>query len=67
MADTTDVAPASPHYQMARENTQNVDEKIQDDKIANEAGIDPLDGESYSCTTRPLLTIGDDRRKHRCM
>ncbi|KAF7340470.1 Sexual differentiation process protein isp4 [Mycena venus] len=51
MADPNAVPPASPHYQMARENTQDADEKLPDEKLANEANIEALDDENIAALT----------------
>jgi OPT family small oligopeptide transporter len=50
MADIDDVA-ASPHYQMARENTESPDGKGVDEKLANEAGIPVLDDDNIAALT----------------
>ncbi|KAJ7115248.1 small oligopeptide transporter [Mycena epipterygia] len=50
MADISDTA-ASPHYQMARENTQSADDKVMDEKLANESGIEALDEENIAALT----------------
>ncbi|KAJ7791750.1 OPT oligopeptide transporter [Mycena olivaceomarginata] len=48
MADTTE----SPHYQMARENTQSADEeKVRDEKLANETGVEALDEDNIAALT----------------
>jgi hypothetical protein len=63
MADTTE----SPHYQMARENTQSADEeKVRDEKLANETGVEALDGKKYYHRS-PSLVDDRHRRQHRCM
>jgi hypothetical protein len=63
MADTTE----SPHYQMARENTQSADEeKVRDEKLANETGVEALDGKKYYHRS-PSLADDRHRRQHRCM
>jgi OPT family small oligopeptide transporter len=51
MADTNAVPPASPHYQMTREHTQSADEKVPDEKLANEANIEALDDENIAALT----------------
>ncbi|KAF7340477.1 Sexual differentiation process protein isp4 [Mycena venus] len=49
--DTSAVPPASPHHQMARENIQDADEKLPDEKLANEANIEALDDENIAALT----------------
>ncbi|KAJ7232442.1 OPT oligopeptide transporter protein-domain-containing protein [Mycena haematopus] len=41
---------ASPHYQMARD-THSADDKVMDEKVANEAGIEPLDDDNIAALT----------------
>lgn len=53
MADISDTA-ASPHYQMARENTQSADDKVMDEKLANETGVEALDGELLVSRNEPF-------------
>ncbi|KAJ7474035.1 OPT oligopeptide transporter [Mycena latifolia] len=50
MADISDVQP-SPHYLMARERPPSVDEKIADEKVANETGIATLDEDNIAALT----------------
>ena len=46
---------ASPHYQTARDQSQSADDKVVDEKLANEAGIESLDGEQNHTHTH--LTV----------
>ncbi|KAJ7877622.1 OPT oligopeptide transporter [Mycena leptocephala] len=61
MADTTDVAPASPHYQMARENTQNALTGAQfDDPNLDKEHFVAFDDESPYPEVRSAVANTDD-------
>ncbi|KAJ6605339.1 small oligopeptide transporter [Mycena vulgaris] len=50
MADITNAAP-SPHYRMAREHPESTDEKVADEKVANETGVHSLDEDNIAALT----------------
>ncbi|KAF7367756.1 Sexual differentiation process protein isp4 [Mycena sanguinolenta] len=51
----------SPHYQTARDQSQSADDKVMDEKLANEGGIESLDGEQdHSHTDLTLSYAGAD-------
>ncbi|KAJ6505537.1 OPT oligopeptide transporter [Mycena sanguinolenta] len=42
---------ASPHYQTARDQSQSADDKVIDEKLANEAGVESLDDDNIAALT----------------
>jgi OPT family small oligopeptide transporter len=42
---------ASPHYQTARDQSQSADDKVMDEKLANEAGVESLDDDNIAALT----------------